>query len=320
MSVPLVSVVVPVYNGANYLRHALDSALGQTYRPLQVVAIDDGSTDASWDILASYGSRVRSLRQVNAGVAEARNAAIRACDGELIAFLDQDDWWLPEKVEKQVALFRSEERLGLVHTGILQYGEAAGALVADVYDTSRSHLLEGDCYEQLLLGNGVYNSSVMIRRSVLASAGMFDAEIPGNTVQDYDLWLRVARCSRFGFIPESLTVLRLHDEQGTWNRRAMLGDELRLLERALGAEGLRGSPAMRKRVARLLDHLGVAHLDAQTPKPARLCFGRAMRLWWSWRAALLYLICFLPPGSIDWVRRQRSRRKRVSPRPTPRAI
>jgi glycosyltransferase involved in cell wall biosynthesis len=304
VSAPLVSVVVPVYNGAKYLRQALDSALGQTYQPLQVVVVDDGSSDGSWEVMLSYGGRVRSLRQDNAGVAEARNAGIQASYGELIAFLDQDDWWLPGKVEKQVASFRSEERVALVHTGVSQYSEADGALVSGIYDTSVSHLLQGNCYEQLLLGNGVYNSSVMIRRSVLTSAGMFDPRIPGNTVQDYDLWLRIARHNRLGYVPEPLTVLRLHNEQGTWNRRAMLTDELSLLERILGEEQLRGNRAMRVRVARLLDELGIAHLDAQAPRLARRCFGRALRNCWSQRAAVLFAVCCLPPPMITWLRRQ----------------
>src|SRR5581483_4857500 len=105
MAAPLVSVVVPVYNGAKYLRQALDSALGQTYPRLQLVIVDDGSTDSSAEIIASYGPRLCSIRQANAGVACARNAGIRAAAGDLIAFLDQDDWWLPEKVDRQVERF-----------------------------------------------------------------------------------------------------------------------------------------------------------------------------------------------------------------------
>jgi glycosyltransferase involved in cell wall biosynthesis len=317
MNTPLVSVVVPFYNGAKFLRAALDSVLAQTYEQVQLVAVDDGSTDSSPDILASYGSRLVTIRQSNAGVAEARNAGIRASQGELIAFLDQDDWWLPEKVEKQVALFRADARVGLVHTGVLQYSENAGAFVDPVYPTEGSSRLQGDCYEQLLLGNAIFNSSAMIRRSVLDRSGMFDPVIAGNTVQDYDLWLRISRHASLGYVPEALTALRLHGEQGTWNRRAMLGDELRLLERTLGQRGLRASSAMRTRVAQLLDELGVAHLDASVPVQARACFARALMLRWSRRVALLYAVCFLPSSGIEWMRRQRARWRR---RETPPAI
>lgn len=313
---PLVSIVIPVYNGAKYLRSALDSVLEQTYERLQLIVVDDGSTDSSPEILAAYGSRLVTIRQTNFGVAEARNAGIRASQGDLIAFLDQDDWWLPEKIEKQVAFFRQDARLGLVHTGVLQYSEDASGFVAPVYPTEGSSRLQGRCYEQLLLGNAVFNSSVMIRRSVLTVAGMFDTAIAGNTVQDYDLWLRIARHYPFGYSPEQLTALRLHSEQGTWNRQAMLGDELRLLERIHGTESLRASVPMRVRVAQLLDELGVAHLDARRPRAARSCFARILRMRWSSRAALLYVASFLPFSGIDWLRRRRSRwlRRDVTPR------
>jgi glycosyltransferase involved in cell wall biosynthesis len=306
MARPLVSVVVPVYNGEKYLRQAIDSALGQTYQPLQVVVVDDGSTDASPTVVASYGERARSIRQPNAGVARARNAGLAAADGELVAFLDQDDWWLPEKVARQVECFQANPDLGLVHTGILQYSESSGGFIEGVYDTGPSPLLQGHCYERLLLGNGVYNSSVMIRKAVIEKAGLFDPGIPGNTCQDYDLWLRIARHYPFGYVAEPLAALRLHPEQGTWNRRAMLGDELRIVERALG-EVPRPSRALRTRLAHLLDALGVAHLDAEAPREARPFFARALRARWSARAALLYAASFLPPAGIAWLRRQKGR-------------
>jgi hypothetical protein len=314
LATPLVGVVVPVYNGEKFLRTALDSALGQTYDRLQVIAVDDGSTDSSPEILASYGSRLTVVRQHNAGVAQARNAGIQACQGELIAFLDQDDWWLPEKVEKQVARFRADPALGLVHTGILQYSESDGAFVDSIYPTDGSRRLRGHCYEQLLLGNSIFNSSVMIRRSVLAASGMFNPTMVGNTVQDYDLWLRIAQHYPLDHVPEPLVALRLHGEQGTWDRRAMLGDELDVLERTVGLSGLRSSFAMRKRVAQLLDELGVAYLDAQSPRLAQPCFARSLGFHWTVRAALIWTACFLPCSGIEWLRRQLKRwRRRTSP-------
>jgi glycosyltransferase involved in cell wall biosynthesis len=305
---PLVSVVMPVYNGAKYLRQALDSALAQIYAPLEVIAVDDGSTDESAEILEAYRPRVVTLRQANAGVSAARNAGIRAARGELIAFLDQDDWWLREKVSRQVALFSADDRLGLAHTAFEQFSTRQNAFVPTPYDTRHSPLLNGDCYEQLLLGNAIFNSTVMIRASVLARSGVFNTAMTGNTCQDYDLWLRVARHYPLAYLPDRLTVLRLHGEQGTWNRRAMLGDELRLLERTLGQEGLAATPVLRARVAQLLDELGVAHLDAGDVRQARRCFGRAFRLRWSRRAAVLYTLSLLPARGVDWLRRLRARR------------
>lgn len=308
MTAPLVSVVVPVYNGEKYLRAALDSALVQTYPALEIIAVDDGSTDSSPEILASYGSRLTMIRQQNAGVASARNAAIGASSSEFIAFLDQDDWWISEKkIEKQVASFQSYAKLGLVHTGVQVYSESASSFIDPPMPVHLSPMLQGYCYQQLLFDNAVYNSSVMIRRSVLSATGLFDLNMSRNTVQDYDLWLRLARHYPFGYIAEPLTVLRLHGEMGTRNRQAMLGDELRVLERTVGLKGIHDSAPLRARVARILNELGVYHLDAHAPRLARSCFARALRMRCSSRTVLLLAATFLPSMGLEWLRRQRSR-------------
>src|SRR5262249_14764211 len=131
--------------------------------------------------------------------------------------------------------------------------------------------------------------------------------------QDYDLWLRIARLYPLDYLPEPLAALRLHGEQGTWDRRAMLGDELRLLERTVGSRGLHPSAMMRSPGAPVLGELGVAHLDAQAPRLARPYFWRALRFRWSMRAALLWAVCFLPYSGIDWLRRQRQRWRQTPP-------
>jgi glycosyltransferase involved in cell wall biosynthesis len=113
---PLVSCVVPVFNGELYLRDALDSALQQTYRPLEVIVVDDGSTDATPDVLAAYANRVCCVRQANAGPAAARNCGVQAARGEFIAFLDADDLWHPEKLMRQMARFEARSDLDLCLT------------------------------------------------------------------------------------------------------------------------------------------------------------------------------------------------------------
>jgi glycosyltransferase involved in cell wall biosynthesis len=304
MNHAVVSVVIPVYNGARYLATAIDSALAQTYTPLEVVVVNDGSTDSSHEVIASYGGRVRSVSQPNQGVAAARNAGIALADGEFIAFLDQDDCWLPGKVAAQVKCFELDPRLGLVHTGIRQFSDPPGS-VGPIYRTEGSARLVGDCYDRLLLGNGVFNSSVMVRKAVLEETGPFDPSIPGNTVQDYDLWLRIARRYPFAYIPEELTALRLHEGQGTWDRRAMLGDELGVLGRHLSPGIDDPPPAMRARVAALFDELGVAHLDARDARAARRCFFRELCLRRSMRATVLWALCHLPVPVIARLRRAR---------------
>jgi glycosyltransferase involved in cell wall biosynthesis len=299
---PLVSVVIPVYNGSRFLREAIDSTLGQTYSPVQVIVVDDGSVDDSAQIIRSYGSRVDYVGQQNAGVARARNKGVSAARGDFIAFLDQDDWWRPDKISRQMEFFIQDPDVGLVHSEAAHYDNPSSAFV-ERFNPNRSDLLTGHCYERLLLGNAIFNSSVMIRRSVLDTVGVFDTQIQGNTIQDYDLWLRIARRSSLVYIPEQLTIYRLHPDQGMWMARDSLVEELRLLDRILDNTDAPLTREMRDRMAKLLDQVGVAHFDARDAKLARQCFARALQYRWSGRYALLLALTFLPPRFSDGTRR-----------------
>lgn len=301
LSEPLVSAVIPVYNGSKYLREAIDGVLRQTYKPLELVIVDDGSTDDSPQIIASYQGRARVLRQANQGVARARNAGIRAARGEWIAFLDQDDWWLPEKVAKQVELAGANGQVGLVHTDVEHYDDVSGRYVAR-FNPNRSDLLVGRCYDRLLLGNAVFNCTVLVRKSVLDEVGGFNEGMPGNTVQDFDLWLRVAKRSTFAYVPDKLAVYRLHPAQGMWKVQDYLAAEVAVLERFIGDFRALTSPEMKARVVQLLDGLGVAYLDARDRRRARQSFRRALGVHWSRRVAALYAASFLPAAPLKILR------------------
>lgn len=313
MAPPLVSVVIPVYNGARFLAAAIESVLTQSHQPIELILVDDGSTDDSPKVIDSYGARVVTIRQKNEGVGRARNAGILCARGDFVAFLDQDDWWTPEKVEKQVRVFLSDDRIGLVHTGVSHYDEVTAAFAEPFVPNWRRAELIGNCYDQLLLGNFIYNSSVMVRRSVLNAVGGFDTEICGNTVQDYDLWLRFAQQSTFACLPEELLVFRLHPEQGTWKRRQMLTQELRLVERRTDDRVRSNSRVLAARLATLWYDLGIAHLDASEREEARRCFGRSIRIRWSTRMSMLYIASCLPQPAIDWLRRARAKLQRPAP-------
>ena len=116
MANPLISCIVPVFNGERFLAEALDSILGQTYRPLEIIVVDDGSTDATPEVAAGYAPRVSCLRQDNRGAASAKNRGVSASRGELIAFLDADDLWLPGKLERQEAWLRERPGFRLCFT------------------------------------------------------------------------------------------------------------------------------------------------------------------------------------------------------------
>lgn len=289
----LVSVVVPVYNGARYLREAIDSALGQTYSPIEVVVVDDGSTDKSPRLLSEYADRIILLRQPNRGVAVARNTGIARCTGEFIAFLDQDDLWQPTKIEKQIQAFQSNSDIGLIHTQTAFFDEKIAAFVSPQLISQPSRMV-GACFDRLLLGNPIVNSSVVIRLSVLHQVGGCDLRIRGNTCQDYDLWLRAAQYCEFGFVDEPLTVFRVHQAQGQTKWDAMLHEELRVLLRRFPIQHWRKTLHGRARIGNLYDELATVHFNAGDARRARHYFSKAMALNPSRRQALRLAVSCLP--------------------------
>ncbi len=212
---PAVSVVIPTYNRAPLLRRALDSVFGQTFRDFEVLVVDDGSTDDTAATVAGCGDvRVRYLRQAqNAGVAAARNRGLREARAELVAFLDSDDEWLPDKLALQVALFRdAPEDIGLVYTGVESVRD-------DGRRTIERPRCRGDVFREMLAANVVHGggSNVMIRRAVVATVGFFDEQVAA--IEDYHYWLRIARFFRIDFVDAPL--IRYYDTTETAERRSL---------------------------------------------------------------------------------------------------
>ena len=202
---PMVSVVIPTYNRAGLVQRALASALAQNHRNLEVLVVDDASTDETQSVIAGYDdSRVRYLRQeTNRGVAAARNRAMREARGDYIAFLDSDDEWLPEKLTHQVEAFSVHgDEVGLVYTGC-ETVDSFGKSRFDI-PVHRGNLHSEMLLRNMLIGGG---SGVMIRRSVVATVGGFDEGLPA--IEDYDYWLRISRFYAFEYV--SLPLTRYHD-------------------------------------------------------------------------------------------------------------
>jgi glycosyltransferase involved in cell wall biosynthesis len=302
MSNPLVSVIMPVYNGAAYLRQAIQSALGQTYEPIEVVVVDDGSTDESPAVLSGFRSQLVLIRQHNAGVAAARNLAMRAARGEYYAFLDQDDWWLREKIARQMALFPQDNRLGLVHTAILSFDQHSAQCGSHPSRSACPQQLVGDCYERLLLGNSICNSSVVVARRAVEAVGDCDLVIEGNTVQDYDLWLRIARQFRLGFIGEPLTVFRIQPQQGQANWIKVRREEVKLLLRIRSAREWRGTLGGPERLADLYDELATLLLDRHRYAEARRMLAKALRFRRNCRQAARFAASLLPGPVVQRLR------------------
>lgn len=200
-----ISVVIPTYNYARYLPEAIDSVLAQTYAPLEVIVVDDGSTDGTPEVLAAYGAKIRSIRQENQGVAAARNTGVSAARGEYIALLDSDDVWLPRKLELQMPRFEATPSLGFVHCGAETFD---GERTLDVHVEG----MEGWVGEAILRLDRVVipvpGSGTVIPKRVIEEVGGFDVRLPPS--DDWDLCYRIAARYPIAFVPEVLVRYRLH--------------------------------------------------------------------------------------------------------------
>jgi hypothetical protein len=227
----LVSVVVPAYNAQATLARTLASVRAQTYANLEIVVVDDGSTDATRQLAeaeAREDSRIRVLSQANAGVAAARNAGIRAGRGALLAPVDADDLWHPEKIAKQVAVMETGgPRMGFVYTYFRRISPMGNAVTEAAFPL----VFSGPVFLRHLLFNFVGNgSSILMRREAFESAGGYEPELQRRGAQgceDYLLQLLIARSWTVGVVPEYLTGYRLasgamSDDQDRMNRSLLL--------------------------------------------------------------------------------------------------
>jgi len=217
MNQPSVSVIIPNYNYGRFLSEAIDSVLAQTYSNVEIVVVDDGSSDNSLEILAEYEKKgIKVVRQKNSGVGAARNTGVKNSSGDLIAFLDADDVWLPQKIEKQVERLLSNRDFGLVTCAIREFDAAGNTIYGETHAKGK----EGWCAEDILLFKPVTpgpGSSTLIWRELFEKAGGFDERKEMHPLEDWEFLYRAARISQIAFVPEALVEYRNHGTNGHLN-------------------------------------------------------------------------------------------------------
>lgn len=214
---PKVSIVIPVYNGSNYMREAIDSALAQTYKNIEVIVVNDGSNDGgkTETIAKSYGDRIRYFKKENGGVATALNLAIKKAEGEYISWLSHDDVYYPHKVEAQIAQLASGEK------DIVLYGDF------DIIDgesrlkrSIRKGYVDPDHFRfALTISHPIHGCTALVPKRCFEEFGFFDETL--RTTQDYDMWFRMAKKYRFVHMPIKLIKSRSHAQQGTRAMKAL---------------------------------------------------------------------------------------------------
>lgn len=215
----IVSVVIPTYNSAGFLKETIDSVLSQDIENLDLIIVDDGSTDQTVATARSYGDRVRVITQSNQGVCAARNCGLAAAKGKYICFLDHDDYWRQNKIRAQLLQFQKDPELGVVYSEFLRWqadgrGEFHAPPGAQIPDSEAiDDEFSGWIYHHLLSDCWVLTSSAMIKMEALTKIGAFDLNLPYG--EDWDLWLRLSQQFRFAKLKHPYVLYRQHPEQGS---------------------------------------------------------------------------------------------------------
>jgi glycosyltransferase involved in cell wall biosynthesis len=265
-----VSIIIPTFNRRDYITIALDSVLAQTYREYEIIIIDDGSSDDTKEVLKPYQDNVRYFYQDNKGIPTTRNRGIRESQGDYIGFLDSDDHWLPEKLERQIECFSKYPNYGMVATRC-SCTTPDGRFIKNNRPGKSGWILN-----DLFKANFIRTSSAMIRKECLEKVGLFDESLP--ECEEYDMWLRIAKHYPIGFINEPLTVYT-DNPQGV-STDSLSGRILRLkvLEKDYLKECI-PSTLYRKRLASNYHYVGRHYLDSRERSEGRKYLKHAITLY-----------------------------------------
>jgi glycosyltransferase involved in cell wall biosynthesis len=227
---PLVSVVISTHNRYHYLKLAVQSVLDQTYSPIEIIIIDNGSTDETRNIEKDFSGRVKYFYQNDQGAPAAKNVGIKKATGQYIAFLDDDDLWLPQKTQKQMSLLNEHPELGFICSGSF-------VMDKDGKQTGRWIKNEGEeeTFESLYKQNFVLLLTVIAKKECLDSVAGFDVSLFSH---DYDLWLRLSKRYPFKYMNEPLAHYRKYDQNMSNNINARLKSNLILLRKKEITEGI----------------------------------------------------------------------------------
>lgn len=290
----LVSVVIPVFNGSNYLREAIESVFSQTYKNIELIVVNDGSQDnqETENIAKSYGNRIKYLYQENSGVSVALNNGIKNSKGEWIAWLSHDDCFLPNKIEAQLNKLYENPGYSVCYSDyyvIDKDGKCQGQIDLPFYDSKifTNHLLQAMF---------VCGSTVLIRKNCFDTIGFFDQSL--KFAQDADFWIRVSMKFKFIHCSEKLINWRYHSTQGSRNFNLMKKDKFNYLFKVVSTIPLiyffRDQSNLLNFSGKAWYKLGLIMLKChRDPKLASLLFKKSLSSWFSIKNKAIYYLIYL---------------------------
>ncbi|MFA5294483.1 MAG: glycosyltransferase family A protein [Methanoregulaceae archaeon] len=229
---PEVSIVIPVYNGSNFLREAIDSALAQTYTNFEILVVDDGSTDDTWKIIQSYGDEIRGIHKANGGVASALNCGIRNMRGKYFAWLSHDDLWLPDKLEKQIHFFEVNSNYKICYSDyfVIDFsGKVLKTVETPWYPRQKA-------IRELFKSGYINGCTIIVEKTCFDKVGLFSEQL--KYTQDNEMWIRLSREYEMGRVPEKLMNQRRHSLQGSKNISPFFSEKTSMLDDAFLSFGI----------------------------------------------------------------------------------
>jgi glycosyltransferase involved in cell wall biosynthesis len=269
MSNPTVSVIIPTHNRAHLITKAIKSVLNQTYQEFELIVVDDASTDNTEEVVKSFSdNRIRYIPQkTNLGGSAARNTGIKAAKGEYIGFLDDDDEWLTEKLQKQINKFQKlPDDFGLVYTGQVVVSEKRRESLYSLIPK-----LRGNVYNNLLGSCILGSATPIVKKRCFKKAGFFDETLP--SCQDWDMWIRISKYYKFDYVPNILAKQYSHGNQISLTLEKKIIGREKLLKKHWFEISHRPQT-----YANLLNRLGVLQTIAGNSKKARKYFFDSFRV------------------------------------------
>lgn len=222
---PLVSVIIPVFNAEEFIAEAINSVLAQTYENVECIVVDDGSTDATANIIKGYGIQIKYIYQENAGRSTARNRGVKESSGEYLAFLDADDYYAHEKITNQLSFLESNQNIHIPYSGEIYFQDGK----VREYFTLNINKYSGDILSKLIHHNFISICSPIIRRDYFLKAGGFNVSFSYH--EDWDLMLRLAVVGyTFGYVNCVYDYCRRHEGNSSRDRLMMYETKLSVIE------------------------------------------------------------------------------------------
>lgn len=288
----LVSVIIPVYNREHLVSQAIESVLAQTYQPVEIILINDGSKDNSLSILKEYERRfpstIKVLDQENQGQIAARNNGINVAQGDYIAFLDSDDLWMEDKLIRQIPIF--EAGVGLVYSGAEIIDEKGKVIRTEFADEA----ITGNIYPQLLVKNRMTGGTVVVTKESLDRVGVFSMDF--KAAENWDLWLRICQFYTARVVSDPLIKYRIHSDNMSADNHLMLQAKLQIIQKHCDLNSKNSVIAHHSRLAHADYHYrkGLNYFSTGKYRQARREFFSVLSFSYKYRDTWIRLLrCFL---------------------------